>query len=127
MRSSRRPTPPAPRPAKTFLRSLLETYAPCVVLIDELVAYIRQFQEGQPLSGGSFDSNLSFLQALTEACKLVPNAVLLASLPESEVEAGSQRGVAALRALGKDLRSDSGPLETRRHRGGLRDCAAALV
>jgi hypothetical protein len=86
-------------PGKEVLRLLLETYSPCVVLIDELLAYIRQFQEGQPLSGGSFDSNLSFLQALTEACKLVPNTVLLASLPESEVEAGSQRGVAALRAL----------------------------
>ena len=88
-------------PGKDVLRTLLEAYAPCVVLIDELVAYIRQFQDGQPLSGGSFDSNLSFVQALTEACKLVPNAILLASLPESEVEAGSQRGVAALRALEK--------------------------
>ena len=88
-------------PGKEILKTLLETYAPCVVLIDELVAYVRQFQEGQPLSGGSFDSNLSFTQALTEAAKLVPNAILLASLPESEVEAGSQRGVAALRALEK--------------------------
>ena len=88
-------------PGKDVLKTLLETSAPCVVLIDELLAYIRQFQEGQPLSGGSFDSNLSFIQALTEACKLVPNAILLASLPESEVEAGSQRGVAALRALEK--------------------------
>lgn len=88
-------------PGKEVLQALLQTYAPCVVLIDELVAYIRQFQEGQPLSGGSFDSNLSFIQALTEACKLVPNAMLLASLPESEVEAGSQRGAAALRALEK--------------------------
>src|SRR6267142_3828523 len=88
-------------PGKDVLKALLETSAPCVVLIDELVAYIRQFQEGQLLSGGSFDSNLSFIQALTEACKLVPNAMLLGSLPESEVEAGSQRGVATLRALEK--------------------------
>ncbi len=88
-------------PGKEVLKTLLAAHAPCVVLIDELVAYIRQFQDGQPLSGGSFDSNLSFLQALTEACKLVPNAILLGSLPESEVEAGSVRGVAALRALEK--------------------------
>ncbi len=88
-------------PGKDVLQTLLERCAPCVVLIDELVAYIRQFPEGQVLSGGSFDSNLSFVQALTEAAKLVPNAMLLASLPESEVEAGSQRGVAALRALEK--------------------------
>lgn len=88
-------------PGKDVLRTLLEAYAPCVILIDELVAYVRQFQDGQTLSGGSFDSNLSFIQALTEATKLVPNAILLGSLPESEVEAGSQRGVAALRALEK--------------------------
>ncbi len=88
-------------PGKDVLRELLAQYSPCVILIDELVAYVRQFTEGQALSGGSYDSNLSFIQALTEATKLVPTAVVLASLPESEVEAGSQRGVAALRALEK--------------------------
>jgi predicted AAA+ superfamily ATPase len=88
-------------PGKDLLRDLLAQFAPCIVLIDELVAYVRQFSEGQTLSGGSYDTNLSFVQALTEAVKLVPNAIVLASLPESEVEAGSQRGVAALRALEK--------------------------
>ena len=88
-------------PGKETLRELLARHAPCVVLIDELVAYVRQFPEGQALSGGTFDSNLSFAQALTEAVKQVPGAIVLASLPESEIEAGSQRGVAALRALEK--------------------------
>lgn len=88
-------------PGKDVLAALLQQYAPCVVLVDELVAYVRQFGEGQTLSGGTYDTNLSFVQALTEAVKLVPNAILLASLPESEVEAGSQRGVMALRALEK--------------------------
>lgn len=88
-------------PGKDVLRRLLEAHAPCVVLMDELVAYIRQFAEGTSLSGGTYDSNLSFVQALTEAAKLVPTAVVLASLPESAVEAGSTRGVAALRALEK--------------------------
>lgn len=88
-------------PGKDVLRELLERHAPCAVLIDELVAYVRQFPEGQALSGGTYDSNLSFVQALTEATKLVPTAIVLASLPESDVEAGSQRGIAALRALEK--------------------------
>ncbi len=88
-------------PGKNVLKTLLESYAPCVVLVDELVAYIRQFPNGQTLSGGSYDSNLSFVQALTEAIKLVPNAIMLASLPESEIEAGSNRGVTALQALEK--------------------------
>lgn len=88
-------------PGKDLLQTILQKYAPCVILIDELVAYMRQFQEGQTLSGGTFDTNQSFIQALTEACKLVPNAALLGSLPESELEAGSQRGVMSLRALEK--------------------------
>jgi hypothetical protein len=88
-------------PGKEVLETLLKKHSPCVILIDELVAYVRQFQDGKTLSGGTFDSNLSFAQALTEAVKGVPHAVILASLPESEIEAGSERGVAALKALGK--------------------------
>ena len=86
-------------PGKEVLLPLLQAHAPCVLLMDELVAYIRQFEEGKNLTGGSFDSNLSFVQNLTEALKGVPNAVLLASLPESDKEAGSQRGIMALNAL----------------------------
>jgi len=88
-------------PGKETLQPLLARYAPCVVLMDELVAYVRQFEDGKDLCGGTYDSNMSFLQALTESVKMVPNAILLASLPESDVEAGSQKGVAALRALEK--------------------------
>lgn len=86
-------------PGKDVLADLLRRYAPCVILIDELVAYVRQFEEGRALSGGTFDSNLTFIQALTEALKAVPTAVLLASLPESVKEAGSQRGEKALASL----------------------------
>lgn len=86
-------------PGKDLLAELIRKAGPCVVLIDELVAYIRQFEEGRSLPGGTYDANLTFIQALTEAMKNAPHAVLLASLPESEREAGSERGVAALRAL----------------------------
>ena len=86
-------------PGKAVLETLLSRYAPCVILIDELVAYMCQFEEGKTLTGGSLDSNLSFVQALTEALKAVPTAVLLASLPESDKEAGCQRGVKALASL----------------------------
>ncbi|PJK14600.1 hypothetical protein CO613_05135 [Lysobacteraceae bacterium NML07-0707] len=86
-------------PGKDVLVELLQQASPCVILMDELVAYVRQFEEGKALSGGTFDSNLSFIQALTEALKAVPTAVLLASLPESVKEAGSQHGEKALAAL----------------------------
>ena len=86
-------------PGKDVLRELLTRYAPCVVLLDELVVYIRQFVESQALSGGTYDSNLSFIQSLTEAAKLVPNGVVLASLPDSNSQAGGPRGLAVLQAL----------------------------
>ena len=86
-------------PGKDVLCALLARFAPCVVLLDEIVVYVRQFVESQPLSGGTYDSNLSFVQSLTEAAKLVPNAVVLASLPESNSQAGGPRGAAALHAL----------------------------
>lgn len=86
-------------PGKEVLTQLLAAHAPCVILMDELVAYIRQLEENKSYVGGTYDSNLSFIQALTEALKAVPTAVLLASLPESDKEAGSQRGINALRTL----------------------------
>jgi hypothetical protein len=86
-------------PGKEVLTQLIADHAPCVILIDELVAYIRQFEIGKSFTGGTYDSNLSFIQALTEAMKAVPTAVLLASLPESDKEAGSQKGINALAAL----------------------------
>ncbi|MDD3802703.1 MAG: DUF499 domain-containing protein [Desulfuromonas thiophila] len=86
-------------PGKKELSDLLAECSPCVILIDELVRYLSQFEEGKALSGGTYDTQLSFVQALTEALKAVPTAVLLASLPYSDREAGSQQGVKALRAL----------------------------
>jgi hypothetical protein len=88
-------------PGKEILISLLTESAPCVLLVDELVSYFRQFQEGQTYSGGTFDSNISFINALTEAVTAVPQAVLLASLPESETEVGSTMGKKSLAALEK--------------------------
>jgi predicted AAA+ superfamily ATPase len=85
-------------PGKEILIDLLSAHAPCVILMDELVAYLRQFDDGAKLTGGTFDSNLTFVQALTEAMKAVPNAILLASLPDSH-NAGGVQGQKALREL----------------------------
>ena len=88
-------------PGKEVLVDLLAKAAPCVILIDELVAYFRNFHGDTKIAGGTFGSNITFVQALTEALKAVPNAVLLASLPESEVEAGGTTGKLALMSLEK--------------------------
>lgn len=86
-------------PGKEVLTELIARAAPCVILMDELVAYYRQFEEGKALSGGTFESNISFIQQLSEALGGVPTAMLLASLPESEREAGGKRGEQALASL----------------------------
>lgn len=86
-------------PGKAALVQVLDLAAPCAILTDELVAYFRQFGAGRDYPGGSFDSNLTFIQALTEAVKSVPSVVLLASLPESNTEAGGEVGQRALRQL----------------------------
>jgi predicted AAA+ superfamily ATPase len=88
-------------PGKEVLTELISKAAPCVILVDELVAFIRQLELGKQYKAGTFDSNVSFIQALTEALKAVPNAILLASLPESEVEAGGTMGQRALNSLEK--------------------------
>lgn len=88
-------------PGKEVLTELIKKASPCVILIDELVAFIRQLEIGKNFKAGTFDSNLSFVQGLTEAMKAVPNAILLASLPESELEVGGTMGQRALNSLEK--------------------------
>ncbi|MGC8627576.1 MAG: hypothetical protein ACP5VR_08485 [Acidimicrobiales bacterium] len=60
------------------------TCSPYLVLVDERVAYARQLYgpEGR-LPGGSFDAHISFAQALTEAARATPGALLVVSLPAS--------------------------------------------
>lgn len=88
-------------PGKRVLTELLERFGPAVILMDETVAYLRQFDSGKSYPGGTYDANLSFVQALTEAVAGVSNAVLLASLPESAVEVGDVHGARSLASLEK--------------------------
>lgn len=92
------------------LRELFNEYGPCLVLIDEWVAYARQLHEAADLPGGSFETHFSFAQALTESAKLARNCLLVISLPASDttasphtqaedVEVGGERGRTALARL----------------------------
>ena len=40
-------------PGKDLLAEILHQHGPCIILIDELVAYVRQFEEGQRYKGGT--------------------------------------------------------------------------
>jgi len=86
-------------PGKEILAELFRMFSPVLVLMDETVAYIRQFESGKSYAGGTFESNLAFIQALTEAAGHVPTVSVLASLPESDMEAGGERGKLALRSI----------------------------
>ena len=88
-------------PGKDVLAELLTKAAPCVVLIDELQKFFSDLTPGRQLNAGTYEANLKFVQALTEAFKTVPNAILLASLPESETEVGDSFGQRTLVALEK--------------------------
>ncbi|MBN2299509.1 MAG: DUF499 domain-containing protein [Deltaproteobacteria bacterium] len=86
-------------PGSQTLGELFKKHSPCIILIDEWVAYVRQAYGKTDLSGGSFDANMTFAQALTEAVRATPGAILVASLPASQIEIGGEGGKDALTRL----------------------------
>ncbi|MDA8675490.1 DUF499 domain-containing protein [Alphaproteobacteria bacterium] len=86
-------------PGSETLGELFARFSPCLILIDEWVAYLRQIYKTEGLKSGSFDANLSFVQALTEAVKDTPQTLLVASLPASQIEVGGEGGQEALDRL----------------------------
>ena len=85
--------------APTCCTSCWPRHAPCLILIDEWIAFVRQLYSASGLPAGSFDSNITFAQALTEAVKATPGALLVASLPASQIEIGGEGGDVALDRL----------------------------
>jgi predicted AAA+ superfamily ATPase len=96
------------------LRQLFQRFAPCVVLIDEWVAYARELygRDEDNLPGGSFGTQFGFAQSLTEAARAVDGVLLVVSIPASapadkdpdasgvsDLEVGGVGGRAALREL----------------------------
>ncbi len=86
-------------PNSNTLTELLDTCGPCLIIIDEFVAYARNIYRVDGLPSGSFDSVTTFMQALTEAVRRAPDSMLLVSLPESDIEVGGEAGKEALNRL----------------------------
>ena len=82
-------------PGSEKLIPILENAAPCLILMDEVVAFARQ------LRGLEYDAFHAFIQSLTEAAAAVQGAVVIGSLPESGAEVGDEQGMDALRRLEK--------------------------
>lgn len=82
-----------------LLKELFDRYAPCLILVDEWVAYARQLHEENDLPGGSFDTHITFAQALSESAKNADRTLLVVSIPASDIEIGGDRGKQALDRL----------------------------
>jgi predicted AAA+ superfamily ATPase len=95
-------------PGSDLLVTLLRRHVPCLILIDEWVAFLRQLYGKSDTPAGSFASNLTFAHSLSEAVKAVPGALLVVSLPASQVEIGGDGGQEALSVL----KNTFGPVET---------------
>ena len=80
-------------PGSELMVEVFKLAGPSVILLDELVAFARQLPDDR------FEAFLSFVQSLTEAAKMVPGILIVGSLPESDLEAGGDKGVQALRRL----------------------------
>ena len=74
------------------LDELFAHVGPCVILIDELVAYVRN-------TGSAIDSNYTFVQSLTQAARRSGRVSLVITLPEHAVEAGGELGAEVLARL----------------------------
>ena len=83
-------------PGGAQLDELFASVGPCVVLIDELVAYVRN-------ASAARDSIYTFVQALTESVSRSSRVALVVTLPESTVEAGGDAGQEALATLDRLL------------------------
>lgn len=81
------------------LRELFNRYAPCLILIDEWVAYARQLHEGTNLPAGTFETQFTFAQALSESVKAAKKTMLVVSVPASDNEIGGEWGRRALERL----------------------------
>ena len=94
------------------LADLIKAYTPCLILIDEWVAYARQLYGKDNLAGGTFETQFTFAQTLTEVVKSLPGAMLIISIPASDkpsdgegstggsdLEVGGPNGQEALKRL----------------------------
>lgn len=94
------------------LKVLFNRFSPCLILIDEWVAYARQLHERSDVAGGSFDTQFTFAQTLSESAKNADRTLLAVSIPASEtqdpktgqmrstdIETGGERGREALDRL----------------------------
>lgn len=86
-------------PGSEALKNLFDAAAPCLILMDELVAYAKKIYGATGLPAGTFDNFISFIQEVTEATRASKNSLIVASIPESDIEIGGDAGKIALETI----------------------------
>lgn len=86
-------------PGSETLVELFDACGPCLILVDELIAYARKIYGVPGLVAGTFESVLTFVQELTEAARASKNSLVVASIPESDTEIGGEAGQRALEII----------------------------
>ncbi len=86
-------------PGSESIKNLFDACAPCLVLMDELVAYAKRIYGVKGLPSGTFDNLITFIQEITEAARASKNSLVVASIPESDIEIGGEAGQIALETI----------------------------
>ncbi len=86
-------------PGSEALKNLFDAAAPCLVLMDELVAYAKKLYGVTGLPAGTYDNFITFIQEVTEAARASKNSLVVASIPESDIEIGGEAGINALETI----------------------------
>jgi predicted AAA+ superfamily ATPase len=79
-------------PGSIALATLFDAAGPCLILLDELAAYAKKIYGVHDLPAGTFDNLITFVQEITEAAKASKNSLVVASIPESDIEIGGAAG-----------------------------------
>ncbi len=88
-------------PGSDTIKELFDRFSPALILIDEWIAFLRNLYQPRSeldtrLAAGTFEANMTFVQALTEAAKRSSRALIVASIPASDAEIGGDAGQEAL-------------------------------
>ena len=89
-------------PGREALKTLFDACGPCMILIDEFVRYANKIYGADKLPAGTFDNLMTFIQELAEAAATSQNSLVVASIPESNIEIGDgPSGKIALQSIEK--------------------------
>lgn len=86
-------------PGSENLKKLFDAAGPCLILMDELVAYAKRIYGVNGLPAGTYDNFISFIQEIGEAARDSKSTLVVASIPESEIEVGGEAGQKALKTI----------------------------